>query len=177
MSNIIITRPNQGGSSASVFGSGYHYDEDLGMTTTNGVVFVEKLRLTTGALIAGSYRINWSFQWNHNAQNSDFEGTVILDSGSPTDYLAVYKQEPKDSGAAPQFVDIPANTIVYDGLDGVGPGQNYVTSGTAQRFEYSGYAVKPLTAGVHDVTINFRSDELGDESSVWNARLELWRVS
>ena len=176
MSNIILTKPRLGGGGTAVFGSEYHYDESLSVTTTDGVVFLEKVRLTTAAIPAGDYRINWSFQWNHNAQNSDFEGTVILDGGSPPNYLAVYKQEPKDAGAAPAFFDPPANTVPYDGLDGVGPGENFSTTGTAQRFEYSGYAVKTLANGVHFVTINFRSDESGDESSIWNARLELWRV-
>lgn len=176
MANLILTRPNRGGGGGvSVFGSEYHDAESLGMTTTNGVDFVQKVTLTTASVPLGDYRINWSFQWNHNAINSDFEAFVAI-VGSPLDYLAVYKQEPKDAGSAPSFVDIPANTIPYPGLDGVGPGQNYITSGTAQRYEYAGFAVKKSISGVLTIAINFRSDELGDESSMWNARLDFWRV-
>lgn len=176
MANLILTKPRKGSSSGGIFGSEYHDAESLTVSTTTGTTFIEKVRLTTASIPAGDYRITWSFQWNHNAQNSDFEGTVILDGGTPPTYLAVYKVEPKDAGAAAEFLDPPTNVIPYDGLDGVGPLENYSTTLTAQRYEYSGFAVKTLPSGIHFVTINFRSDEFGDESSMWNARLDLWRV-
>ena len=136
-----------------LFGSEFQFAEDLIVTTTTQVALLEKLKLTTPALPAGTYRIGWSFQWNHNSTSTDFLGRVQLDD---TDDLAYYQAEPSDSS--------------YTGTP-------FSTTGTDQQMEMEGFSHKTLGAGVHTIDIDFATSVAGDESSIWNVRLEIWRVA
>ena len=110
---------------------------------------VEKLKLTTSNLPAGTYKIEWNYEWSHNAGADDFIGQVELDD---TDQLAFHRQEPKD-------------------VAGAGPG------GTDQSHPVSGFAIRTLTAGIHTIDIDYYSSVAGVQSEIKNARLTIFRVS
>ena len=134
----------------NVYGSNYTYAESLTVTTTNSTSFQEKLKLTTASLPVGTYRIGWSFQWNHDNTGNDFLGRIQMDD---TTTLGNYQIEPKDSAGT------------------------FSTTGTNQKFGLAGFAQVALTTGVHFFDIDFATENASDESSIWNARLEFWRVS
>lgn len=132
------------------FGTEYQYAESEGVSTTNSTNFQQKLRLTTTSLPAGTYRIGWSYQWNHDSSANDFEARVQLDDSQN---LEEHVEEPQDSGGG------------------------FGSTGSNQQFTNSGFQHVSLSTGVHTVDIDYRtSDSGGDESSIWNARLEIWRV-
>jgi len=148
--NVTVTDAGAGTADIeAVFGSYYNYGESDTVTTTTSDVFLEKTSITTGSLPAGNYRIGWSYQWNHDNAGNDFEARVRLDG---TTDIMLHKQEPKDSAGA------------------------FSTTGTSQQYQNSGFKHISLS-GVHNIVLDFRTDSNGDESSMWNARIELWRVS
>jgi len=136
--------------SSNIFGGEYHSAESEILSTTNSSSWIQKLKLTTISIPAGTYRIGWSYQWNHDRTKNDFEGQVQID-----DVITImfHKQEPKDSS----------------GSGG--------SSGTDQAFQLAGFKNIILTSGIHNIDIDYRTSSAGDESSIWSARLELWRIS
>lgn len=134
----------------NIFGSYFASTESLGVTTTTQTTPLEKLSLNTGTIPAGTYRIGWSFQWNHNATTNDFLGRVQLNNIKD---LAFYQIEPKDAAGT------------------------FSTTGTNQQLGISGFSIEVLTAGTHIIDIDFTTSLAGVESSMWNTRLEFWRIS
>lgn len=133
-----------------VFGSEYLYIEDETVSITTSTTFQEKLSLSTPATLpAGTYRIGWSYRFNHNNNGNDFEGRVQLDNTTDIDFVKV---EPKDSAG------------------------NFGGSGSSQRYVVSGFKNVVLTAGVHTIDIDYRTDSGGINSAIWEARIEFWRV-
>ena len=57
---------------------------------------MQKLKLTTGNLPAGLYRIGWSYRWWFHNTGRDFEGRVQLNNHID---LMLHQQEPKDTGS------------------------------------------------------------------------------
>ena len=51
------------------------------------------------------------------------------------------------------------------------------STGTNQQHQISGFKHIVLTAGVHTIEIQWRSQDGVTTASIWNARIELWRVS
>lgn len=139
-----------GNASTLIFGTEFHQAESLGITTSNAIVMLGKTKLTTASLPAGQYRIGWSYTWNHNETRNDFLGQVIVDG---VDVISAIRQEPSDSNG------------------------NNGSTGSDQSYNHSGFAYVTLTAGVHDIDIEFASSSSGIDSSIWDARLELWRVA
>lgn len=133
----------------SVFGTEFQEDSDDTITTTTSVVFTNKLRLTTPALPAGNYRIEWNYQWNYDQGTTDFVGQVS--NNTTVDLYMEHRQEPKDTG-------------------GSGPG------GTDQRHQLSGFVVRALS-GINEIDINYAAGSNGVVAAIWNARLTIWRVS
>lgn len=146
--------------SNGIFGKNFIFAENLGVTTTTLTTFQTKVTLNTGIVPVGTYRIGWSYQWNHNSTVDDFEGRVVLDAVNILDYI---QAEPKDSAA-------------NNGAIGP-PNSPFSTTGTDQRFSTSGFVHVPLTAIAHSILIDFRTNNTAKESSIWNARLEFWRVA
>lgn len=151
-----------------IFGMWYTLVESVTVTTTDQITYFQKLRLTTPNVVAGTYRISWSYQWNHNAAGNDFESRIQLDD---TTDLMYFKQEPKDA----RHNDGPTNPLP-DEVDAGGGNYQYSTTGSAQRYEHTGVAHPVLGAGVHTFDLDFRTDTGGSESSIWNARMEFWRI-
>ena len=82
--------------------------------------------------------------------DSDFEAEFLEDSSPMGE---IHKQEPKDSAGT------------------------FGTTGTSQRHVAHKVFFTTLTAGVHTFELNYRTDNGGDESSIWDAVVEIWRVS
>jgi hypothetical protein len=79
----------------SVFGSEYNLAESLTQSSTNSTGFITKLTLNVASLPAGTYRLNWFYNWALNGTGDDFEGNIVQDGSI---LLYEHKQEPKDAG-------------------------------------------------------------------------------
>lgn len=141
--------------------SNYEVFESLAFTTFSGSVpvdefdptdpnFADKINVTTVEKPPGDYRIVWSYGWNHNSPQNDFIGRIVLDS---TSVPMVHRQEPKDAG-------------------GTGPG------GTNQRYYQSGFFQTTFaSAGTHTIVLQLGTSDAAVDSSMFDARVEIYRVS
>lgn len=62
-----------------IFGSNAYYAKDETESSTNSVIYIEKLNLTASGVPAGDYRIGFSWEWRHSKSNQFFWGRVQLD--------------------------------------------------------------------------------------------------
>ncbi|MBU0579724.1 MAG: hypothetical protein KKA19_00990, partial [Candidatus Margulisbacteria bacterium] len=134
--------------SALVYGSNFQYAQNNSVSTTFSTSFVQKLRLTTHNLPAGTYKISWSYAWNHDSQSNDFLARIEIDDSNTIMY---HQEEPQDDQGS------------------------WGSTGSNQKFYNSGFAYLTLS-GVHTIDLDYRTDSSGDESSIWEARLEIVRV-
>jgi len=132
-----------------IFGSQFQSVESAAVTTTFSTGFITKGILTIPVIPAGDYYIGWNYQWNHDSNGNDFEGVVILDNV----IFANHKQEPKDNAG------------------------NFSGTGSAQRYQTSGFAIRTLTNAAHQVRFAFRTDTGSSESSAWDVRIIIYRVA
>ena len=82
------------------FGDFSTYVEDLAQSSNGTGGFVQKLRLTTPAVIAGDYRIGWSFTFGNSSASSSTNVEIDLDEGT---ILWSMNEEPKDAGLDQQL--------------------------------------------------------------------------
>lgn len=140
------------------FGSEFQFIENLAVSITTSTIFQNKIDFTTFVLPAGNYRIEWSYGWNHDARNNNFHARLVLDNDFTTDnFIMEHRQEPIESGGA-----------------GIG---KFVSTATNQLYRSSGFRILNLSAGTHNLKLDFRTDSDGDESSIWDATIMLFRVS
>ena len=139
-----------GGGAPPIFGSEYQDAVSAAVSTTTSTTFVQKLRLATSALPAGRYRLEVSYQWNHDAINSNFEARVQQDDATE---LMHHVQEPSESGGT------------------------FGTTGTSQKYTFSKVMLLNLAAASYNFDLDFLTDNAGDPSSIWDATFTLWRVS
>jgi hypothetical protein len=120
------------------------YDEGVG---ANDDLFV---RDTLSAVVAeaGTYRLDYSYQWNHDATNNDFVAQIKRDG--VREYF--HRQEPKDSV-------------------GSGPGS------TDQVYPASGFILLALTPATYSFVFSFGTSNDNDESTVLRSTLMFYRVS
>lgn len=137
------------GGSEPIFGSQYTVVNSEVVSVTNSTTFVTKVRLTTASIPAGLYRVNWHYQWSHDANGNDFQGRLRQDS---TTDLFELRVEPKDSAG------------------------DFANTGTDQRMSDSGFKSINLTAGVHTFDLQFATSNGTNISSMWNATVDLWRI-
>lgn len=76
-----------------VFGNNFQETSDNTTSSTSSTSFQQKLRLTTGTLPIGTYRIGWYYEWNFSNASQDFRGRV---QGDDIIDLMEHRQEPKD---------------------------------------------------------------------------------
>jgi hypothetical protein len=81
--------------SGSIFGTEYHYASDETLSSTTSSSFQNKVRLTTGSVTEGTYRVGWNYIWRLSSNKSNFLSIVTVDSAIITNHV----QEPKDSGS------------------------------------------------------------------------------
>lgn len=116
-----------------------------GISTTTSTTFQNKLTVNLPALAAGTYEVEISYGWNHDAANNDFEARFTF-NGSQVGEL--HKQEPKD----PQGSD-PTGTTQ----------RHYVTRKIIA-------TIGALGAG-STLGLDYRTDASGVESSIWEASI------
>jgi len=137
---------------ARVYGTNLVFVESLGNSITTSTAFVQKLRLssTIPAGGTGTYRLDWSYFWNHDSQANDFLARIQQNDAST---LMDHQQEPKDSA---------------------GSG----TGGTDQRFPASGMIFLSLTAGVaYNFDLDFATNDGNSSSAMFEARMTLYRIA
>jgi hypothetical protein len=134
----------------NVFGSEFQVNESVGVSTTTSTTFQNKVTLNTTSLPTGQYRLGISYGWNHNNAGNDFEARIREDGINVGE---IHKQESKDSAGS------------------------FSTTGTSQRYYMNRVFYRTLTAGTKTYTIDFRTDSAGVASSIWEAKIELWRVT
>lgn len=130
--------------------------EDTTVTTHNSTTYLEKLKLTTPALVAGDYMLMWSYGWNADATNQNFRARIHEDD---TTEIMLHEQEPKDAGGGGAALPPFDNT------------------GTDQKHRASGQIFRTLGAGVHTFDIDFETQNANVEVSMWDARMILLRLA
>lgn len=108
------------------------------------------IRDTLSAVVAtaGTYRLDYSYLWNHDSTNTDFIAQIKRDG--TREYL--HRQEPKDSG-------------------GAGPG------GTDQVIPTSGFLLLTLTPATYSFVFSFGTSNDTNESTILRSDLMFYRVS
>jgi len=141
--------PEGGGGGSSIFGSEFQLEESLGVSTTTSSGYQNKMTMVTSNLPVGKYRLGVSYGWNYDNTTLDFEAKIILDG---SDLLEPHKQEPQDAGSS------------------------WGSTGTSQRYYLTRVFYLDLS-GVHTFDLEWRTNSSGEEASIWDAVIELWRVS
>jgi len=123
---------------------------DDAIDSTASTVFQDKLNFSQNFYgDTGVYFIEVTYGWNHNAANNDFEGRLLINGVQQGE---LHKQEPKD-------------------VAGVDP------TGTTQRYYMSRkyrYVFGPGNA-TQTVQLQYRTDTGGVLSSIWEAKIEIYR--
>lgn len=81
-------------SDESYSGSEFVEDSSEGESSTTALTYQQKLRLTTGDLPSGKYRIGWSYQWR-GATTTIFKGRVQINDSIT---IMEHQQKPKSIG-------------------------------------------------------------------------------
>jgi hypothetical protein len=79
-----------------IFGRWIAQNESTGLSTTTSTTYQQKLRLTTGAIEAGTYRIGWMYDWGMTSNSYNFDAQVQVD----TTTLMNHVEEPQDASTA-----------------------------------------------------------------------------
>lgn len=138
-----------GGSGSGAFAD-YQFAEDKTISTKDLSDYTQKLRLTTKDLDTGIYRIGWSYAWNLDSTSHNFLARIQIN-----DLIThmLHEQEPKDNSGS------------------------YASTGTDQKHRASGFFVESLS-GINNIDLDWgRTGPGGIETSIWDVRLEIWRIS
>lgn len=138
-----------GNSQTPIFGSNYTYVSDLTDSITSSTNFQTKIQFdVTTSGTTGVYRLGWSYFWNLNSTGSDFRARIIVND---IYVIQDHRQEPKDSA---------------------GSGIN----GTDQRIPASGIVHFTVPAGNWNIKLQYCQSG-GTSASIFESRMEFWRVS
>jgi len=123
------------------------YDSSVQITVANTPQ--PRLTLNTGAIAAGSYYINLSSLYNHNATNNDARFSIVLDGATEiwNSYIEV-----KDAAA------------------------NFSGTGSNQRITLSATEPVTLAEGSHTFVFNYWSENAGVNTAAWQCLLRLDQV-
>lgn len=134
----------------TVFGDQCQLEEETAPASNSTSTPLQYLRLTTPvALPAGTYEVKWFYVWSHGNITSDIAARVQVDDTT-------------------DLID-PAGTGIHR--------EEPKDAGTTQRMVESGFAHVALTAGAHDVDIDFWSATTVGTSVMYHARIEISRVA
>lgn len=134
----------------NVFGDEYQTTEETTADNEPTTTPKQFLRLTTPAsLPAGTYEIGWYYVWRHTNLTGDFAARVQVDDTT-------------------HLIDPGGNNVHR---------QEPTDVAATQRIVSSGFATLPLTAGAHDIDIDFWSATGTGIAHMAHARLRLMRVS
>lgn len=146
--NIVGVTGSDAGS--ALFGAEYATAFDATVRSSGSTGWNQGVRLSTGSIPAGTYRLGWSFLWNHDDKGSKFQAQVEQD-----DTTQLHFQEHRP---------------VHDG-------GSFGATGTDEKYHSSGFTYVTLAAGSYNFDLDFSSNVAGKTSSMWDARLEIWRVA
>ncbi len=153
---IVVNIAQQAQIDALVYGTQLNLFESNAVSINNTTVLADKINQNTTALPVGKYKIRVTYSWNHNATNSDFESYLFFD-GNPMGQDVtglIHKKEPKDAAG------------------------NWMGTGTSQKEPFAkDFYVDVIAAGVKNVTLQFRTDAAGRNSSIWDTNIEIIRIS
>lgn len=135
---------------APTFGGNVVTSFDGTVRSSGSTGWTRQVRLSTGAVPAGTYRVGWSYLWNHDDKGSKFQAQVEQDDATQ---LHFQEHRPVDDGGS------------------------FGSTGTSEKYHSSGFTYVTLTAGSHTFDLDFSSDTSGKTSSMWDGRLEFWRVA
>jgi len=136
----------------TIFGSNFNVSTSQGVSVTTSTTFQNKISLTTTTLSSGTYRIGVSYGWSYDSSSDDFESRVLFDS---VQIGATHFEEPSDS-----------------------LGTSWSGTGTDQRHYIGRTFYKTITGSTtHTINLQYRSTVAGTSASIWDAVVELWRVS
>lgn len=133
----------------AIFTPYYGQAQSLPISTTTSTTFQNKVQLVTPALVSGDYVLTVSYGWNHDNTGDDFEARIMQNAAQLGE---LHKQEPQDSAG--------------------GGG-----TGTTQRFYVTRRIVLPSLSGIQTFDLDYRTDAAGQESSIWEATIELEQKS
>ena len=105
--------------------------------------------LSVTASLSGTYKVTYTYGWNHNSTTTDFEAQFQEDG---TDMGEIHKQEPKDSFGS------------------------FAGTGTNQRHYIERQFLRVIGSGSHDYSLDISTSTAGDASSVWDFMIEFERV-
>ena len=123
--------------------------ENLAVSTVVGTPWQQKTRLSLLGLTPGDYRLLWSYNWNLDSTSKDFEARVELND---TTLVMSHVEEPTDATG------------------------NWNNTGSGQKLLETGVRRIALSGNV-TLDLDWRGPDNRVATSIWNARLELWRIS
>jgi hypothetical protein len=133
-----------------VFGDGFSSANEFNTTTNSTTSWQTKVTLQFPMIAGHTVRLGWGYMWNYNSTTSDFQGRIRVNG---QEYL-LHHQEPKDSAG------------------------NYGSTGSDQRQPACGFDYFTATStGTVTLDVQYRASSNGVLASIWEARLEQWRVS
>lgn len=135
---------------APVFGSEYDYEEKTTESSTSSTSFQQYMRLATASLPAGTYRIGWQVSFTGSDSSESLEVRVQVDD--TTNLIS--------PGVSPNSMHVEPNDDSGD--------RNEVASG---------FRHVTLTAGTHNIDIDFLSEESENTAYIRHGQIEIWRVS
>ncbi len=135
-----------------VFGTELAIAESTAVSTMTSETFQQKVRLPVAGDItfpAGTYLLGISYGWNHDSTNNDFEAEV-----RQNDVVIgqIHQQEPQDVNGT------------------------FASTGTDQKHYLTREFHVVLGAGDFHFDLRFRTNNAGDESSMWDAYMRIWRL-
>lgn len=154
-----ITIENTDSSGGQIFGSEFYHTQSLGATTIEDDEFNNKISGSTPSVPAGTYRLGWSYNWNNNQKGKSFYSRILVDGTSIGNQNATTLQMERtkyDSGVS--YPDGSSSSVR----------QAFLSSG----FEYLTFE----SSGSHSIQLQV-CHETGKKVTIWNAKVELWRVS
>jgi hypothetical protein len=137
------------------FGKNFLFFENDSVITTNGENFIQHDAWNFTILDPCTLRISWYYNWNISSMESSFNGFLVLKK--------------------PNYENLCLSDIFAKTIDS---GNNYFGStGSSQKQSESGFKHLSLEAGTYNLKLLVRADYAEIETSTWNRRVEIWRVT
>lgn len=133
-----------------IFGDGFSFVNEFGVSTRTSTAWGTKALLQFYVTIGHTIRWGWSYMWNYDRIASDFESRVLVNGVTQM----THRQEPKDNAGG------------------------FGTTGTNQKHPASGFDYYTATStGLVTIQLQYRPTYWGVKASIWECRLEQWRVT
>jgi len=153
--NLSVTNNGSGQVTVDgIFGSEFSTANSLAVSTTTNTAYQTKVILGPVTLTGGTYRIDTTYGWNNANQYYAFFSNLQEDAGAG--YVTInQEQESQPSGRWGTF-------------GSTGNGQKYFTS----RF-----VIRTLSAGTYSWRIQWKTEDVDYNASIWDTYISIYRVS